>query len=147
MKTYTTKHVQETQELARTIAKQKEQFQVITLQGDLGSGKTTFTQGFAQGLGITQAIISPTFIIIRTYMLPDASKSRKKFLYHVDLYRIEHTDEIEEIGLFDIMQDTQNIVVIEWPEKLGDLLPEKHLALSFHPIDESTREIIVEEKL
>lgn len=144
-KTVTTKNALETQALAAELAHRKEHLQVITLQGDLGAGKTTFTQGFARALGITKNLISPTFIIMRTYQLSDDPHSRKKFFYHVDLYRITSAADIEDLGILEVMRDPQNIVVIEWPEKIASALPQQRLDLLFKPIDENTREIIIKE--
>lgn len=144
--TVITKSAGETQKLAADIAKQKEDLQVIALRGDLGAGKTTFTQGFANAIGITKRLISPTFIIMRTYELPDDPKSKKKFFYHVDLYRIQSMHDVEDLGLLEVMHDPQNIVVIEWPEKLPSGLPDAYKELSFTTVDDDARKIIIEDK-
>jgi len=90
------------------------------LHGELGAGKTTFVQGFVKGLGITERIISPTFIIMRRYGYD------KKFLYHIDLYRIETLHDIEGLGIQELFDDTSNpFILIEWPEKL-EKLPKKY---------------------
>jgi tRNA threonylcarbamoyladenosine biosynthesis protein TsaE len=104
----------------------------------LGSGKTTFVQGLAEGLGIKQRIISPTFIIMRSY------ESGSKNFYHVDLYRIESEQDVEGLGLLEFMNDPQNIVVIEWPEKIKNLLPSMRIDIIFNYIDEERREIVFE---
>src|SRR6185369_11385985 len=106
---------------------------VVALHGDLGSGKTTFVQGLAEGLGITKKIISPTFIIMRTYDLGE------KNFYHVDLYRIENEKDVEGLGLIEIMNSKESIVVIEWPEKIENILPETKKDLFFTYIDDATR--------
>lgn len=111
--------------------------EVICLYGDLGYGKTTFVQGLARGLRITGKIISPTFIIMRSY-----TTGIKNF-YHVDLYRINHEQEIIDLGLMDIMGDSDNIVAIEWPEKMGKLLPEKRTDVKFEYIDAEKRVISI----
>jgi tRNA threonylcarbamoyladenosine biosynthesis protein TsaE len=90
---------------------------VFCLYGDLGSGKTTFTQGLAAGLGINERILSPTYIITRHYDLPDDST-----LYHLDLYRIQ-----EPLPLKEMLDDSDNYVIIEWAEKLGDNLPKDRI--------------------
>ena len=107
----------------------------------MGSGKTTFVQGLAEGLGITKKIISPTFIIMRTYELKD--HPTKKFFYHVDLYRIESEQDIEGLGLLEIMQDSESIVIIEWPEKIASILPEKRKELVFNYVKDDIRNIII----
>jgi tRNA threonylcarbamoyladenosine biosynthesis protein TsaE len=134
-----TKSVIETQELAKEIATTV-QGGVLALYGDLGSGKTTFVQGLAKSLGVQQRIISPTFIIMREY---DVNDVEGKF-YHVDLYRTEVARDIEQLGLKEIMENKKNIVVIEWPEKLGALLPEHAKKIQFRYISENEREIIYE---
>src|SRR3989344_8618526 len=100
---------------------------VICLYGELGSGKTTFVQGFARGLGITTRLLSPTFIIVRRYQAP----RRFSFLYHLDLYRLSGEKELEGLGIPEILADTSSIVLIEWAEKLGDLMPEKRIDIHF----------------
>ena len=128
----------ETQKLGEDFAKTLHGGEVIALYGDLGSGKTTFVQGLAKGLGIEQRIISPTFIIMRTY---DVLHSTVKNFYHVDLYRIETEHDVEGLGLLELMNDPQNIVVIEWPDKLENLLPEKRIDFVFKYLGDDKREI------
>jgi tRNA threonylcarbamoyladenosine biosynthesis protein TsaE len=93
---------------------------IITLHGDLGAGKTTFTQGFARALGIKRRLISPTFVIMRRYPIP----ARRKFknLYHIDAYRLKNPDGLETLGLAAIFSDPAAIVLIEWPENIKKLL-------------------------
>lgn len=116
---------------------------VLALYGDLGSGKTTFVQGLTQGLGIKKRVISPTFIILRSYDIKNTNKKSKMF-YHADLYRIYDEKDIEEIGLKEIMNDAQNIIAIEWPEKIEKILPEKRINIFFEYIDENKRKVIIE---
>jgi tRNA threonylcarbamoyladenosine biosynthesis protein TsaE len=112
---------------------------VIALSGELGSGKTTFVQGFAKGLGINERILSPTFILMRLYELES-----KKF-YHVDLYRLENKidKEMENLGLLDIFKDSENIVLIEWAEKAKETLPPNTVWVNFQRISENERKITV----
>jgi len=134
--TIITNSFEETQKLGADFARKINSISVIALYGNLGSGKTTFIQGLAKGLGIKSKIISPTFIIMRTYQI------NFKFFYHVDLYRIKDEKDIEELGLTEIMNDTQNIVVIEWPEKIEKILPKKRIDIYFEYLDENKRKII-----
>lgn len=135
----------ETQALGRTFAKTLKGGDIIGLHGDLGSGKTTFVQGLAEGLGITKRIISPTFIIMRTYEIKSKNKTVGiKNFYHVDLYRVENEKDIEGLGLLEIMQDSENIVAIEWPEKIEHLLSTKRKDIFFTYLDEERRSIILE---
>ena len=108
----------------------------MALTGDLGSGKTTFVQGLAEGLGFAGRIISPTFILMRKY---------PRF-YHVDLYIFEKNvaQEVENIGLTDIWGKDKNIVVIEWAEKIKDLIPPKANWIKFEDMGEDKRRITIE---
>jgi len=141
MKKIVTNSFEETQKLGFDFAKTLHGGDVVCLYGDLGSGKTTFAQGFAQGLGITQKIISPTFIVIRSYQV---DHEKVKNFHHVDLYRIESEHDIEGLGLIELMQDKENIVVIEWPEKIENMLPQNRKDILFKYIAEEAREIIFE---
>jgi len=142
-----TKSALETKVFGKEIAQTLQGGTVITLAGDLGSGKTTFVQGFAEGLGITQRIISPTFIIMRSYEIEGRGKGKDQnriLFYHVDLYRTKTVQDIEGLGLLEIMEDENTIVVIEWPERLGKYIPEHARKITFRYISETEREIIYE---
>lgn len=91
--------------------------EVICLEGDLGVGKTVFTQGFAKGLGIEEAVNSPTFTIVQVY-----EEGRLPF-YHFDVYRIEEIEEMEEIGYEDYFYGN-GVCLVEWSNLIGELLPE-----------------------
>lgn len=135
--TIITNSFEETQKLGAGFAKKLDTVSVLALLGDLGTGKTTFIQGLAKGLGIQKKIISPSYIIMRTYQI------NLKTFYHVDLYRIKDEKDIIELGLVDLMADPKNIFAIEWPEKIKDLLPEKRINIFFEYIDENKRKIII----
>lgn len=108
----------ETFEYAYELASNAKPGDVFCLYGDLGTGKTVFSQGFGAGLGITDAISSPTFTILKEY-----DEGRIPF-YHFDVYRIGSDDEMDEIGYFDII-DGEGVCLIEWAELIYDILP-KH---------------------
>ena len=108
----------ETYELGRKIGLQARPGQVYTLTGDLGVGKTVFTQGVAAGLGITEPVSSPTFTIVQVY-----EEGRLPF-YHFDVYRIGDIEEMEEIGYDDYFFG-QGICLIEWADLIEEILPEK----------------------
>lgn len=110
---FTTHSVGETQRLAQTIGKLAEPGDVLTLSGDLGAGKTSFTQGLARGLGVPGVVNSPTFTIIKEYTghLP---------LYHMDVYRME--DMGEDLG-FDEYFYGDGMTVVEWPQMIAEQLP------------------------
>jgi len=133
-----TQNLRETQEFARDFAKNLKAGDVLCLYGDLGSGKTSFVQGLAKGLGITRRIISPTFIIARRYKIGDLN------FYHIDLYRTQTVQDLRSIGIDEILEDDKNIVAIEWAEKLLDLMPKKRIDLKFEYIDENTRKMTIE---
>lgn len=134
---FITKSFQETQALGEKFAKDLKGGDMLALYGDLGSGKTTFAQGLAEGLGIEKRIISPTFIIVRSYKLRAGS------FYHIDLYRIEREKDIEGLGIEEIMNDPKSIVTIEWAEKLGNGLPKKRIDIKFEYVDEDKRRITI----
>ncbi|MEK7605263.1 MAG: tRNA (adenosine(37)-N6)-threonylcarbamoyltransferase complex ATPase subunit type 1 TsaE [Patescibacteria group bacterium] len=136
----TTHSTEETYAYAKKISETLKPGDIITLQGDLGSGKTTFTQGLGKALGITRPITSPTFLFIKSYSI---EKGVIKKLYHVDLYRIEKEEDIKGLGLMEMLSDSEAITVIEWPEKMGSLLPQRRIALEFEYVDENTRRIEV----
>jgi tRNA threonylcarbamoyladenosine biosynthesis protein TsaE len=92
----------------------------ITLHGDLGAGKTTFTQGFLRGLGVKSKITSPTFVITKSYKLKAKSYSK---VYHYDCYRIKSAKEISDLNWKEIIADPKNIILIEWPERISKILP------------------------
>ena len=134
-KTYITNGKNETIFLGEEFAENIKLGEIILLHGNLGSGKTTFTQGLAKGLGIKRRIISPTFIIVRHYGL-----SKGNF-YHIDLYRTEDNLDILGLGIGEILSDKNNIVSIEWAEKLKDFLPKDRTEIHFKYINENKREI------
>lgn len=114
---YETRNAEETFELGRIIGQEAQPGQIYTLTGDLGVGKTVFTQGVAEGLGITETVNSPTFTIMQIY-----EGGRLPF-YHFDVYRIGDVEEMEEIGYEDCFFG-QGICLIEWAELISDILPD-----------------------
>ncbi len=133
---------EETYTLAELITARVKPGQVIALKGDLGSGKTTFTKGVARALGIKQHITSPTFLIVKTYDVPQEKINK---LYHLDLYRLQSEKEIEEIGIKEILRDPHGIVIIEWAERMGNLLPKDRIEIDFEYVDENKRKITLNE--
>lgn len=139
-----TKSAEETQKLGKKLAQKYQNGGIFALFGDLGAGKTTLTQGFAQGLGIEGRIISPTFIIMRQYPL----LKNKAHFYHIDLYRLEKINQLEELGLSEIFQNPQNIILIEWAEKLDHLLPKNAIKINLKQTKDIYRDIeIIEQEL
>jgi len=142
-----TKSARETQKLGQNLAADIVSGRLsntIALSGDLGSGKTTFVQGLAKGLGIAGRIISPTFIIVRKYPINSKDKnSAFKDFYHVDLYRLEGEldKEVFNLGLPYLWSEPQNIIVIEWAEKIQKLIPTGATWIRFEDMGEDKRKI------
>ena len=136
---------QKTVALAENLAKTLKGGDFLAFFGDLGSGKTTFIQGLAKGLGIEKRIISPTFIIVRHYELkPKTSNVKLKNFYHIDLYRTETKNDILGLGMDEIIKDENNVVALEWAEKMGDLMPKRRIDISLEYLGEDQRKIIIE---
>ena len=133
-----TSTVDETKNLARDFASEINKPTVIALYGNLGSGKTNFIQGLAEGLGIKRRVLSPTFVFMRSYELN--GRGAKKF-HHVDLYRLDSEKDVEAIGLKEILEDNDSIVAVEWPEKIEKLLPENTVKIKFETLGENKRKI------
>lgn len=107
---------------------------IVTLSGDLGAGKTTFTQYVARALGVQGEVTSPTYVIEQRY---DVDSSNFKSLVHIDAYRLEDEQDPYKIGLDKTLEDPHNFVVIEWPEKIQDFLKVyEKVSLSFSLEDE-----------
>lgn len=114
---------------------------ILGLEGDLGGGKTTFTQGFAKGLGIKEKILSPTFIILKKFPIQN---SWFEHLYHIDCYRIENSKEILKLGFQKILSNPKNIIIIEWVGKIRKELPRDAPILRFEFQNQKKRKIILE---
>lgn len=133
------------QELADTLNDRKargraQKALAVCLYGELGSGKTTFIRGFAKGLGVTGRLLSPTFIIVRRYVL-----SRwYEFFYHLDLYRVQNEKELEELGLSEIFSSPRSVVTIEWAEKLGKLIPKRRVDIHFTVLPNGIHKVSIE---
>jgi tRNA threonylcarbamoyladenosine biosynthesis protein TsaE len=152
MKEAITKNFQETQKFGQELAGEflaekslRKQAIIIALEGDLGSGKTTFAQGLAKGLGIKEQITSPTFVLMKKYKISVSRPlSAVRYFYHFDCYRIDKAWQIHELGFEETVNNPQNIVVIEWPERISEILPEDRTTIKFEGIDEDRRKIIFE---
>jgi tRNA threonylcarbamoyladenosine biosynthesis protein TsaE len=130
-----------TEDAAKEFAKTLKPGAVVALIGDLGSGKTTFTQFVAKELGASAVVNSPTFLIQKEYMLKNDRGI--DILYHLDLYRLSSEKEVEEVGLKEILLDKKAMTFIEWPEKASGLLPQDTHFLTFTYLNETTREIVI----
>lgn len=127
-----TKSSAETKKLAQILAEFIKPPLVIGLEGELGSGKTTFIQGLAKGLGIREKILSPTFVLMKKIF----------HFYHIDCYRLNKPKDLLDLELKRILKDPKNIVVIEWADKVKKILPkENYLQIKFKHIDAKKRKI------
>lgn len=131
---------EETKKIAGEILKELNKRNIISLEGELGSGKTIFAQGFAKALGIRSKIKSPTFVIIKKYNVR-FKKQGIKTLYHLDCYRIKNAKEILELGWKKIIDNPENIILVEWGNKIKKELPKNTIHLKFKFEKENTREI------
>ena len=130
----TTYSDEETIELAQNIESEKFTNMVICLSGDLGTGKTIFTKGFAQAMEITEDLTSPTFNIIKEYTTGDMP------LFHMDVYRLDETNvEID----FEEYFHRKGISIIEWADMIQDELPKQRLEITIKIVDENTRVIVI----
>jgi len=130
--------VEETWALARKLAAELKPGDIICLEGDLGAGKTTFTQGLAAALGVPGRVTSPTFCIVQEHQSPST------LLVHMDLYRLTSEEDVLAIGWEDYLARGA-ILVIEWPERAGSLIPPSARHLVFRHLEgEENRQILVD---
>ena len=110
---------EDTRKVAEAVAELLVPGDVVSLTGDLGAGKTTFVQGAARGLGVTERVTSPTFVLVREYRgdVP---------VYHVDVYRLDRLQEVIDLG-FDDLLDPRSVIFVEWGDAIEPLLPDEHL--------------------
>lgn len=120
---------------------------VVGLSGDLGTGKTTFTQFIAKNLGVKTKVNSPTFVIMKRYSLPltrgsaQGARGFNKFknLFHIDAYRLKNEKELLHLGWQEIISNPENIIFIEWPELVAKAMPKKHHKISIKHLKEGHR--------
>lgn len=124
-------------QLGRDLAATLQPGDVVLLHGDLGAGKTTLTQGVAQGLGVNGPVQSPTFTLVREH---DAENMR---LYHLDLYRLDDPEQLEDIGYEVFINPPDGISLIEWPERAGDWLPHSFLLVQIEHLGGDRRRVQV----
>ncbi len=112
---------------------------IIALRGELGAGKTTFTQGFAKALGITRQPKSPTFLLAKQYAIPRTPYS----LWHLDCYRLKSHQDLVALDLHTLFDDPSAIILIEWPERIGSGLPREHIEVHMEHVNEHSRTITI----
>ena len=128
----------ETEQLAYDFANLLNGGEVVTLSGDLGAGKTTFTQFLAKAFGIKEAVTSPTFTLMNSY---DGDKLK---LYHFDMYRIDDIDEIIETGLLEYFGKRDAVCMIEWAENIKQVLPKNIIKIEIEKIGENSRKFTID---
>lgn len=137
MNSFITNSKQETIALAEKLASKLNNHDVIFYVGGLGMGKTAFTQGLCNGLGIKAEITSPTFSIVNEY------HGKPLSLFHFDMYRIENEDQLFNIG-FDDYFDYDGVLAIEWSENIADFFNDNNITITFEKLDETVRRITIE---
>ena len=137
MNSFITNSKEETIALAEKLASKLNNHDVIFYVGGLGMGKTAFTQGLCNGLGIKAEITSPTFSIVNEY------HGKPLSLFHFDMYRIENEDQLFNIG-FDDYFDYDGVLAIEWSENIADFFNDNNITITFEKLDDTVRKITIE---
>jgi len=146
---FLSKNASQTQKLAGKIAadlltaKGRKSAAVLALEGELGGGKTTFVQGLAKALGVKEKITSPTFVIMKRFKLSNCPIVQLSNFYHIDCYRLNSPKELVELDFKKIIERPENLVVIEWADKVKSLIPKKAAWLKFNWLSENKRRIAI----
>jgi tRNA threonylcarbamoyladenosine biosynthesis protein TsaE len=122
--------------LIGTLAPRADSATILALSGDLGAGKTTFAQGIARALGVSEQVTSPTFVIEKIYVLENQAFAR---LIHIDAYRLNDPHELEVLGWKEIVAEPANLILIEWPEKVAGMIPVSAMRISFESSGDSRK--------
>lgn len=151
MNAFISKSPEETINYAIKIASGLKGGEILALHGNLGGGKTTFTKGLAEGLKVSDTITSPTFVLLKCYQARLPARQGKIEnniieLVHVDAYRSESIDDIKSVGIEDYLDREDVILVIEWAEKIQEILPENVINIYFKDLGGSEREIDIDPK-
>lgn len=146
LKGYITENKKQTQDFAKQVLQelQVKKTNIVLLRGELGAGKTTFAQGLLKAAGAKGPFTSPTFVIMKEYALEN-QKSGYTAAYHLDCYRVGARDVLD-LGWEEIIADKDNLVILEWPERIQKILPDHRVELRFSITGESKREIVISEK-
>jgi tRNA threonylcarbamoyladenosine biosynthesis protein TsaE len=153
---FITQNFSETKKLGKLLAKELFGGEVICLSGELGAGKTTFTQGLLSGLGAEKPYTSPTFVVMKEYKTvlseqrainsKEGARSRKiNAIYHFDAYRVS-AEDILNLGWEEIVSDSRNICIVEWAEKLEKIIPAQAIWIEFSWLDEKRRKLTIGKK-
>lgn len=128
----------DTAKLAQDLAAELPRGTVIALYGDLGAGKTVFSRAFAKAIGVMETVSSPTYTIIQEYLLADGG-----YFYHLDLYRIKNSRDALAFAVDEYLNDSNSYALLEWPERIEDILPPGTLVINIKHISDTEREITV----
>ena len=140
MQEFITNNIKETNKVANDLATNLESGQLITLSGNLGAGKTVFVKALAAGLGISETITSPTFVLMKSYKV---EYKKIKQLIHVDCYRLDGIEDVSDIGLQDFLNDPQTLVVIEWADKLDNLPKKNRIDVKIESLGQDERKVVI----
>jgi tRNA threonylcarbamoyladenosine biosynthesis protein TsaE len=127
---------EETMEIAMDLAKRLRDGDVVALVGELGSGKTTFVKGLARGLFVPEEILSPSFLLARTYRGP-------RVLHHLDFYRVRSRAELEEVGLHELLPPEVGVTAVEWAERFPEVIPKEALWVTIGHVASNRRKITI----
>lgn len=139
IKVYNSTCEEDTEEIASCLAKYIPFGSVIALEGNLGAGKTVFARGFIKGFEIDEVVSSPTFTLIKEYLA-----GKDNWIYHLDLYRITDIESALVFGIDEYINDDNSIALIEWAERIDEILPENTIKVKIKTVDKNTRKITVE---
>lgn len=141
-KYYTTYSAEETRNVGKQLAQAIAPGTTVCLRGDLGAGKTTLVQGLLEGLGAERPYVSPTFVIMKQYDLKTSSTTGIKRIYHVDAYRVEEKD-VATLGFPEWYTDKEGIVLLEWPERVENVIPQNAVYIALTLLTETKRKITI----
>lgn len=130
----------ETEALGNKIATKLQGGEIIALCGELGSGKTTMAKGLAKALGVTEEILSPTFVILKKY---HSAGKKITTLNHIDAYRLNSDWELADLGFAEISEDKHSVTLVEWADKVAKLLPPATIKISFFYLGDDKRKILI----
>lgn len=147
MKTHS-KGIKETAILAKNLITElskedRKKALILIFSGNLGAGKTAFTKAIAKTLGVISSVTSPTFVIMKNYKISPIFAKKFGFsnLVHIDAYRLEKPEELKVLGFKDLIENKENLIIIEWGEKLKKILPKEYKHIHFEFIDKNERMI------
>lgn len=148
-KEFITQNFKETKKLGKLLASELSGGEVICLSGELGAGKTTFTQGLLEGLGAEKPYTSPTFVVMKHYKISNKSKNsirqpadKIQNIYHIDAYRISEKDLLN-LGWEEIISGENNVSIVEWADRVKKIIPKRAIWINFEWLDENRRKVSV----